>query len=319
MMAIRNRGRGGRSPFPRDYGRMRAVSCRGNRVFIRSPSGLAGSRWHFGPSRCLLILTLGLSLSGLANAEGPLLPIFDAHIHYNQHVWDALRPEEAIERIEAAGITRALVSSTPDDGTLKLHALAPDRIVPILRPYRSAKDRFEWTNDPDVQAYVEARLAQGPYKGIGEFHLLERDVGTAVVRRFAELAVDSDLVLHAHVDAPTVTRLAEMYPRARILWAHAGMDASPETVGNILARFPDVWVELSLRFDVSPNGKLDPAWRRVFVAHPTRFLVGTDTWVAWRWEVLSDEARFTREWLNQLPRAVAERIAHRNGEALLGE
>lgn len=40
--------------------------------------------------------------------------------------------------------------------------------------------------------------------------------------------------------------------------------------------------ELALRTDVAPDGTLGPEWRTVFMRHPDRFVVGTDTWVTSR-------------------------------------
>ena len=65
---------------------------------------------------------------------------------------------------------RAIVSSTPDDGTLKLYEKAPKGVVPFLRPYRTRDDMGSWPSDPGVQAYVEERLKRGIYRG-SEFHL----------------------------------------------------------------------------------------------------------------------------------------------------
>jgi len=62
------------------------------------------------------------------------LPLFDAHIHYNHDVWKVVSPKEAIERLRKAGVVRALVSSSSDDGTPKLYAEDPDLIVPELQP-----------------------------------------------------------------------------------------------------------------------------------------------------------------------------------------
>ena len=53
------------------------------------------------------------------------LPIFDAHIHYNQPDWNVFPPSQILAILDQAGIRRALVSSTPDDGTLKLYEAAP--------------------------------------------------------------------------------------------------------------------------------------------------------------------------------------------------
>jgi hypothetical protein len=247
------------------------------------------------------------------------LPIFDAHIHYSQPDWAVLTPDQVLAILDRAGIRRALVSSTPDDGTLKLYDKAPERIVPFLRPYRSREDMLTWHSDPAVQAYVEERLKRGIYQGIGEFHLVTAEQAEApVVRRCAELAGRRQLFLHAHVDDATVEKLLQLYPEVKILWAHAGMSASARTVSGLLDRFSTLWVELAIRSDVAPGGRLDPEWRAVFLRHPNRFLVGTDTWVTSRWETLVEGMQATRGWLGELPRQIAEQIALRNAERLFG-
>ena len=271
---------------------------------MKTISGLA-------PFLCALAL-----LSPGAVATAAELPIFDAHIHYSQPDWGVIPPERALEILASAGVRRALVSSTPDDGTLKLHEKAPKQIVPFLRPYRTSADMGSWTRDPAVQAYVEERLKSGIYRGIGEFHMSVGDVEASVVKRFAELAAQQKIFLHAHVDDATVERLVALYPNVRVLWAHAGMSAGPATVGRVLDRSPNLWVELAIRTDVAPGGTLDPTWAALFIRHPDRFMVGTDTWVTSRWQSLADGMRDVQRWLGQLPREVAEKIAYRNGERL---
>jgi hypothetical protein len=267
------------------------------------------------PGWLWLIVTLGL---GIALVRAEELPIFDAHIHYSEPDWEALSPAQALAILDQAGVRRALVSSTPDDGTLKLYEVAPQRIVPFLRPYRTRQDMASWHSDPAVQTYVEERLKRGLYKGIGEFHLSAAHAEAPVVKRFAELAAQHRLWLHAHVDDVTVEKLLNLYPGVNILWAHAGMSASAATVGRLVDRSPTLWVELSMRSDMAPGGKLDPEWRAVFLRHPDRFLVGTDTWTTSRWHAVVEGMQFTRRWLAQLPRDVAEQLAYRNGERLFG-
>jgi Amidohydrolase len=262
----------------------------------------------------LMILLLGSEISPTHAQD---LLIFDAHIHYSQPDWAVFTPDQVLAILDRAGVRGALLSSTPDDGTLKLYAKAPGRIVPFLRPYRSREDMLTWHSDPAVQAYVEERLRRGVYKGIGEFHLSTVDQAEApVVRRCAELASQHQLFLHAHVDDSTVERMLQLYPQAKILWAHAGMTASATTVGRLVEQFPMLWVELALRSDVALGGKLDPEWQAVFLRHPDRFMVGTDTWVTSRWESLVEGMQTIRGWLGQLPRQVAVQIAHRNAERL---
>ena len=157
----------------------------------------------------------------LATAQAQELLIFDAYIHYSRPDWQVFIPERVLAILNQAGVQRALVSSTPDDGTLQLYAAAPQRIVPFLRPYRTREDMGSWPSDPAVQAYVEERLKRGIYKGIGEFHLSATQAEAPTVRRCAELAAQQQLFFHAHVDDVTVAKLLRLYPQVRILWAHA--------------------------------------------------------------------------------------------------
>ncbi len=270
--------------------------------------------------RCLRVSVwaLGLLLAGPPADPAQEFAIFDTHLHYSRDSWDYYTPEAVLTILDRAGVRRALVSSTPDDGTLRLYEKAPTRIVPILRPYRNRGDIGAWFQDPEVLAYVEKRLETGIYKGIGEFHLFGGQTTTPVVKRIVELAVQKNLVLHAHSDDRAVEELFALNPGVKILWAHAGMSAGPEVVGRLLERYPTLWVELALRTDVAPGGRLDPAWRALFLHHPQRFMVGTDTWIPSRWEALPGYLDDVRGWLRQLPRDVADQIAFDNAARLFG-
>ncbi len=116
----------------------------------------------------LLIFSLGL-IPSPGRAQG--LPIFDTHIHYNRPDWAVYSPQTILKIMERAGIRHALVSSTPDDGTLKLFDIDPKRIVLFLRTNRTLEDPFTWFKDPAIPAYLEGRLKRPVYKGIGEFHI----------------------------------------------------------------------------------------------------------------------------------------------------
>ena len=267
----------------------------------------------------LLAVTLAGAGAVPLGAQSPELPIFDTHIHYSAPDWTEYPPDRILGILRQAGIKRALVSSTPDDGTLTLYQKDSKRIVPILRPYRTRDDIGHWWQDPSVLAYVQERLAKnkGVHKGIGEFHLFGGQTGTFVVKRITELAVQENIYLHAHSDELAIVELFTIEPRLRVIWAHAGMSAGPQAVGALLDRYPTLWVDLAIRNgDVAPGGRLDPAWRAVFLRHPDRFLAGTDTWMTSRWEALPGSVTEVRGYLAQLPRDVAEKIAFRNAERL---
>ncbi len=106
-------------------------------------------------------------------------------------------------------------------------------------------------------------------------------------------------------------------PQARILWAHSGF-AQPEQVREMLRRYPTLWCDLAFRNEHGAGGKVHPDWRAAFEEFPDRFMVGTDTFTPERWFYIVEHANWSRAWLADLPRDLAERIAWRNGEALFG-
>jgi Amidohydrolase len=250
-------------------------------------------------------------------SPGGLRSIFDAHIHYSEPDWSSYPPERILAILDRAGITRALVSSTPDDGTLTLHGKDPRRIVPILRPYRTRDDMATWWNDAATIPYLEERLRRRVHRGIGEFHLHGEQARTPVIKRLTELAVREGLILHAHSDEAAVIGLFDVEPRLRIIWAHAGMSSGPREVGALMDRYATLWADLSIRNgDVAPGGVLDPGWRALLVRHADRFLVGTDTWTTSRWEALPGSIAEVRAYLGQLPPEIAAKIAFGNAQRL---
>jgi hypothetical protein len=270
-----------------------------------------------------IFMMIGLALSAVApTAHGQELPIFDAHIHYSHDAWQSVPPQEAISMLRKAGVRRALVSSSADDGQQKLYALAPDLILPSLRPYRSRGDISTWVRDQSVIPYLEERLKRYRYVAIGEFHVFGADADLPVVRRVVQLAKEQRIFLHSHSDADAIERHFRQDPEARILWAHSGFDR-PERVREMLRRHRNLWCDLAWRTDHVRNEnagvRLDPDWRAAMLEFPDRFMVGTDTPTPERWHYIAEHSRWVRQWLAELPRDVAEKIAHRNGEAVFGK
>jgi hypothetical protein len=256
------------------------------------------------------------------HAAEPPLPIFDAHLHYSHDAWDKLPPAQAAALLREAGLKAAMVSSSSDDGTQKLLAAAPDLVLPVLRPYRNRSEVGTWVRDPSIVQHLEARLKQHRYVAIGEYHVYGEDAELPVVRRVVELAREHKLFLHSHSDADAIDRQFRQDPNARILWAHSGFDA-PDKVREMLRKHKNLWCDLAFRSDhasVTGNtGKVDPAWRALFLEFPDRFMVGTDTFTPERWYYVVEHANWSRRWLADLPRDVAERIAWKNGQGLFGD
>ncbi|MHA1598986.1 MAG: amidohydrolase family protein [Alphaproteobacteria bacterium] len=251
--------------------------------------------------------------------QGP--EIIDAHMHYSRPAWDEVPPAAVLAKMAAAGVSRAAVSSTPDDGTLKLHGAAPDLFVKFLRPYRTRGDMEAWYTDPDVADYIEQRLKQGGYRGLGEFHLEDpAGVGHPVMRRVLALAGEYNLILHAHSNAGVIDALFAAAPDLTILWAHAGMNDPPDAIAELLARHPRLYADLSFRAaDVGDGERIRPEWLELFGRFPDRLMVGSDTYVSERWFGYGEIIDEFRVWLDQLPPNIARAVASENAKALLGD
>ena len=223
-------------------------------------------------------------------------PIVDAHIHYSHDTWSVVPPPEAIKLLRQAGVRKAFVSSSSDDGTQMLYKAAPDLVVPVLRPYRTRGEIGTWVRDLTIIPHVEARLKTNTYAGIGEFHVFGADADLPVMRRLVELAKERKIFLHAHSDADAVERIFKQDPQARVLWAHSGFD-QPDNVRTMLAKHKMLWADLAFRNDYAPGGRLDASWRQLIIDFPDRFMVGTDTPSPERWYYVVEHANFSRKWL----------------------
>lgn len=267
----------------------------------------------------LLAAALSLAAAGVrAQGAAPPLPVFDGHLHYSHDAWERLPPKEAVALLRQAGLRGALVSSSSDDGTQKLYAEAPDIVLPSLRPYRTRGEIGTWVRDASVVAHLEDRLRRYRYVAIGEYHVFGAEADLPVMRRVVELAREHRLFLHSHSDADAIERQFAQDPQARIIWAHSGFEG-PDKVREMLRRHRNLWADLAYRSDHASGGKVAPGWRELFLEFPDRFLVGTDTFTPERWHYVVDHANWSRGWLADLPRDVAEKIAWRNGETLFAE
>ncbi len=258
-----------------------------------------------------------LALPGLLPAQqDETVPLVDAHIHYSHDAWEMLPPKQAVEVLREAGLRKAFVSSSSDEGTQKLYALAPELVVPVLRPYRKRGETASWMHDESVPEMLSALLDSNAYAGIGEFHAFGDDIEGSVLQSVIQLAKKRNLFLHAHSDADAVDGIFETNPDAIVLWAHSGFD-DPEEVHRMLAKHPNLWADLAFRSDHARDGKLTDPWRELFLTWPDRFMLGTDTFTPERWYFVIDQARLNRAWLSDLPADVAQRIAWQNAEDLL--
>jgi predicted TIM-barrel fold metal-dependent hydrolase len=150
--------------------------------------------------------------------------------------------------------------------------------------------------------------------------LLPRQIDAPGLKSAIRLAVKNNIVLHVHAGADEVAALFGAEPRLRILWAHAGMNEDAPTVGRLMDRHKNLWSDLSFRAsDIMARDKLEAAWLALFRRYADRFMIGTDTWVASRWDDYQALIEAHRRWLALLPDDLARAIAYRNAVRLFGD
>ncbi len=93
-----------------------------------------------------------------------------------------------------------------------------------------------------------------------------------------------------------------------------------EIKSGALDKHRNLWVDISIReYEIAPQGELDSSWQALFLRHPERITMGSDTYIPTRWGMYEKIIEFDRHWLNQLPREVAEKISYRNALRLFGQ
>lgn len=278
---------------------------------------------HLLPLTLICVLTAGTAVAHEPIGEGAeALPIFDAHVHYKAEAWGPYPPGAVIELMDKSGVAMALVSSTPDEGTVRLYEYAPNRIVPEVRPYHEGWGQSNWTGYDGMFDYIKGRMNKYPHVGIGEFHLHDIEkADETLLRRIAELAAERGALLHVHSGPDPVKFFYRVNPGLTIIWAHAGMSAPPSVIGPLMDKHEKLYADLSYReWEIldGDEGPLNPAWETLLTRHAERFMVGTDTWVNEQWAQYDRLVAMNRAWLARFPRDLAEKFAYRNAERLFG-
>ncbi len=265
-----------------------------------------------------------------ADYTGPLL---DAHLHYNDEAQGAHPIADVLARMQKSGVKAIVANSRPNDGTKNLAAAkeqttqAGVTVIPFIRLYRNRADYDNWFRDETIYTMVQGELARGTasgaYKGIGEFHLYDSaNANGAVAVKLMRLAEEKSLAVLAHVDDVAIDLLMAHAPKktVKLIWAHTGIGgASVERVRSLMRKYPGLMGELSYRPNLTQdNGQLSPEWRALILEFPSRFMIGSDTWVNQRWLYYEELMKGYRIWLGGLPPDVARKVAWENGAALFG-
>lgn len=252
------------------------------------------------------------------------LRVFDAHMHYNIEAREPYPPAKVLEIFRKNNVRGILGNSRPNEGTELLMKAAPAAltVVPFIRVYRDRADYGTWHRNPEIVAMIEREFTQGnmagKVRGIGEFHLYGDEAKSKEFAQIVAFAQKHNLWLHAHSDEAAIEHIFTLAPKARVIWAHTGFSVATDRVAALMKKYPDLMGELSYRNDITDGGKLSKPWRALFTAYPDRFLLGSDCWVTERWAQYGEIMDYYQRWLAELPRDVAVKIAHGNGERIFG-
>ena len=244
-------------------------------------------------------------------------PIFDVHLHYTAADAEHFSAAEILAILEANEVERAVVIGQPAELASALHRQAPERIVPFLGVYREREDKAGWPQDEGLPARVEQALQAGHWRGVGELHLFAEERHSPVFRRLVALAAEYGLVMMIHGDPAVIDTLYDYAPQQPVIWAHAGAYPHPPLLADYLARYPALYLDLSVRDGrIAPSGELAQEWYELFEQYPQRILLGVDTFSSNRWREFGRVITVTRQWLAQLPQDVAQKLAHDNARRL---
>lgn len=277
---------------------------------------------------CSAILCLGPARTG---AESPYAgPLIDAHSHLpNLQVLEAYRQAMARQKIRKVLLL----------GVGGVQKRDPEWITTAAKKYPDAVMQGLPVPDPlnpNEAARLDALLATGAYKALGEVHIrqvsrrIERKPDDPAFGRILESAAKHrvPVVIHAELNAEaaeTLERALHTHPKAIIVVAHGG-SAEPTLLDRLLARNSNLMVDLSgMHFLRSPalateKGPIDPSWRALIEKRPDRFLMGIDVWAPQLFEprTLDRLMTWTRRLLGELAPDAAEKVAHTNAVKLFG-
>ncbi|MDR9437718.1 MAG: TatD family hydrolase [Thiohalophilus sp.] len=266
----------------------------------------------------MLRVALLLLVFPFVSVVNAALPLFDAHLHYNEEDAHEFTPQAIIRILQRNKVTHALVTSRPPQRVQALHEQAPDRIIPFLGVYEQLADKQTWHQDTTLPARVARQLESGTWYGIGELHIFAEHRHSPVLRQLVQLAMQHRLPLLMHADPAIIDTIYDIEPGVRVIWAHAGAYPYPDLLADYLGRYPNLSIDLSVRNErIAPGSELGEQWYELFIRYPDRFLVGVDTFSPNRWREYAAITRTIRGWLAQLPQDVAKQLAYHNARSLL--
>jgi predicted TIM-barrel fold metal-dependent hydrolase len=253
---------------------------------------------HLFTGLCLAAAIV-LPVQARAESAAPAAPIpfADAHVHLNDLAMQ-------LELMQRWGATHAVVfwgGRSSNESVVEAARSHPGRLIPFasISPERTAYRPAWERDDPALLQQLDALLASGEYKGIGEISaahfpsagFAETDFSPtgAMMAGIMALARKHRVPVMVHVESTRMAELGEMlarFPDVAVIWAHGGY--TPLFLARrMLQRHPNLTYELSARtwprhprspdYTLLRDGtRVWPEWLQLVEEMPERFLVGSD-------------------------------------------
>ncbi len=279
-----------------------------------------------------------ISLTACA-ATGPKaaapLRLLDAHTHM---MIENITPDAEVALLKQAGIDRVVMMHNEPEVLAALARKYPGYVIPSLGLTRMPNVPGLRQDAGSGAAMEKAYRAGGacafgeiPGQGFGE----SADVNAIYA---AAASTGAPLLWHIDLVRPETVAMLERAltanPKMNLILGHLGWTAGPELIGRLLDAHPNLYTEVSIRFDapgslpwrnngsdlsiLAADETVPPAWRAVMERHPDRFLFGMDiNSFGPRYTITADLVKTGRKALASLPRPLAEAVAHGNAERLL--
>jgi hypothetical protein len=262
--------------------------------------------------------------------------LFDGHAHTTsdvstQSVFDAMRRNNVI----------GIFLYGPSTTTPVLQRSNPDLVNPYAQvPYTQVGAAYQLTFDSNTVAFIETQLRTGVMRGIGEIPMRHESSFTATYQGYPadgaialdiyRLAAQYRIPINIHQEHEYQTEFenaVRLSPNTVFVWAHAG-DSVPSSVGDVMRRYANVWVDISTRNPymklakrnipmTDGNGIVLSDWAAFFREFADRITFGLDVNDAERAGLLDQTVTYYRSVLGQLDTATAEKVAYKNAARLL--
>jgi hypothetical protein len=285
----------------------------------------------------LIAAALALTACATAGPPAPAAPVklFDIHAHL---MVENLKPDEEMALLKGVGLDRVLLMHTNAQELAAVSKQYRGFAVPSLGITRAAGNPNLLRLDANTAPAMAKAHADGGACAFGEIGGgTFADPNMPAIYAVAA-ATGAPVIQHTDLAQPGAIAAVEAAltknPKMNMVLAHLGWTAGPDLIGRLLDAHPNLYTDVSIRFDapgslpwrnngldlsiLAPDETIPPAWMAVMQRHPDRFLFATDiNSFGPRYTIEADLVATARKAMAGMPRPLAEAFGHGNAERLL--